>query len=597
MRTISIAICSFFCLFTFNTCQPSEVGQKNRPTASTDKRPKKIQSEEKLQIVNSLSEKLKKKKISLDETGAVFEQEINSNVQEIKAERSSGHYSDFKSAMSNKIIEGCLKAIQKANAYKEITDNEAKKTYASIIELHGLTKQLRLDITVLGALEDEKGDELLAELDLVINRIQPQADDLVISPDTPKKPLEEIFNKYIIQSGNQNNPPAQLPKSEIVPAAKNESRFSSISVNSPLQPDYTLRRGQPSLISWSPDDTLLALDYNSDVAVWDYTSNSIVSLENPKTSTSIIWSIDGTNLILSSWLPSCEQCKIFNLTTCDKDDCISFRFWTVTVNRITRKIELPIQICNHELYENHGNYLVVKTCNNYLFFDYKQGQFVKTIYESSRIVWRDGSSFFYNNARTLYLYDLVTGQTETLFDLCIVESSKISSRQCPKSISEIAWNNVNTLAVSMTFTHSVKGDYNVISFFNTSTRAKTGTVEVTSVRQLWWQNDNDLMYFHSHDLLTKINNQTLTFSDTRHLWRDNTTVRVINNDKYPRFFVVVGFNCPSFIKDNKTFDGQNIFLAAQGQLSTVSWSNNGKMLAAISDRNELYVWNLNDFIN
>ena len=587
MKKTCPLICFLFCFISFSDCH-----QKN-----IDKRPKKIQSEEKLKLVVTLVDKLQRKKSTLDQKGQIFEQEITVNIQEIKIERDRGTFTDFRSAMSNKHIENCLNAIQKASAYKELVNREAQKTEASVIELEGTTKQLRLDITVLGALEDEKGDELLAELDLVINRIQPQADDLVISPDTPKKPLEEIFNKYIIQSGNQNNPPAQLPESKIVPTAKNESRFSSISIDSPLQPDYTLNRSPSSFISWSPDDTLLALRYISDVDVWDYTSNSIVTLNNPNIPTSIIWSVDGTNLILSSWLPSCKHCSITSFTTCGKDDCNSFYFWTVAVNRMTRKIEFPIQICDHQLYENHGNYLVVKTCDNYLFFDYKQGQFVKTIYESSGIVWRDGNSFFYNDTRTLYLYDLVTGQTETLFDLCIVESSKISSRQCPKSISEIAWNNVNTLAVSMTFTHSVKGDYNVISFFNTSKRAKTGTVEVTSVRQLWWQNDNDLMYFHSHDLLTKINNQSLTFSDTRHLWRDNATVRVINNDKYPRFFVVVGFNCPSFIKDNKTFDGQNIFLATQGQLSTVSWSNNGKMLAAISDRNELYVWNLNDFIN
>jgi hypothetical protein len=198
MKRAHLLICFLGCFISFSACHKNTDDQNKELKNSIDKRPKKVQSEEKLQIVNSLSEKLKKKKISLDETGAIFEQEININVQEIKVERNASHYTNSKSEMSNKIIEGCLKAIQKASAYKEIIDNETKKTYASIIELHGLTKQLRLDITVLGALEDEKGDELLAQLDLVINRIQPQANDLVISPNTPMKPLEDIFEKYIL---------------------------------------------------------------------------------------------------------------------------------------------------------------------------------------------------------------------------------------------------------------------------------------------------------------------------------------------------------------------------------------------------------------
>ena len=187
MKHTHVLICLMFCFISSIDCD----------NKSIDTRPKKVQSEEKLKIVQSLTEKLQKKKISLDQNSQIFEQEILTNVQEIQFERRKGSGNDFKSAMSNKRIENSLKAIQKASAYKEVVTHEAEKTEAGVIELEGTTKQLRLDITVLGALEDEKGDEILAQLDLVINHIQPQAGDLVISPDTPKKPLEDIYEKYI----------------------------------------------------------------------------------------------------------------------------------------------------------------------------------------------------------------------------------------------------------------------------------------------------------------------------------------------------------------------------------------------------------------
>ena len=588
MKRTHVLICLMFCFISSIDCA----------NKSIDTRPKKIQSEEKLKIVQSLTEKLQKKKVSLDQNSQIFEQEILTNVQEIQVERSKGLGNDFKSAMSNKRIENSLKAIQKASAYKEVVTHEAEKTEAGVIELEGTTKQLRLDITVLGALEDEKGDEILAQLDLVINHIQPQAEDLVISPDTPKKPLEEIFNKYILQSENQSNAPAKQPEPAIIPIPKQETKFSSSSINEPLQPNYTLILEEvlssPTLL-WSPENTLLAIHHTYGVAVWDYIGNSIVRFNGSTRPESAIWAIDGKSLLLAWWPDNCIDCKYVNSQ--DEDENIYFKFWSIKTSTIRGTYQFPLVICNPGFYDNRGNYLIIVSCDAYRIWDYKQGIFVKTIPINSNIAWRDNNSFYYNDNDTIYLHSLDTGYTETLFSLCIIESSQISSRQCPKSVLQIAWNNLDTLAISMEFTHTVKGDHTVISFFNTSSRAKIGTVEVTSVRQLWWQNNTDLMYLLSQNLLARINTQSLAIYDTFHLQTDNISVSIINNDKHPTFFVVWSNN-DLYIKENNTFEkGQKIFLASPGEIYSVAWSNDGKMLAAVSEKKALYVWDLHELIN
>jgi len=89
-----------------------------------------------------------------------------------------------------------LTAYQKVEAYLKILKEEDKKTEQAAIELYGIQMQLELDIEMLESIENADLEETLKQLNLVIDKIQPTADNLVLNDEnTPKTPLEKLFNE------------------------------------------------------------------------------------------------------------------------------------------------------------------------------------------------------------------------------------------------------------------------------------------------------------------------------------------------------------------------------------------------------------------
>jgi len=155
-------------------------------------------TDEKLNEVKSLKEKLKQKKEILDNKAIKFAAHIRANVDEINAERIKNGIKEFPQAVSNAIIEQCLKALQKAKAYKELSQREAQKTWLAVIEVTGAEKQLRLDKTLFEDLDDAQIEELLRQIDFVLNKVKPQAEEFqVTDEETVREPLEKLYEEYI----------------------------------------------------------------------------------------------------------------------------------------------------------------------------------------------------------------------------------------------------------------------------------------------------------------------------------------------------------------------------------------------------------------
>ena len=166
--------------------------------ARTPAKTKMELTEEKLNEVRSLKEKLKQKKELMDKKAAKFSDDITSNVEEIKAERAKRGLKEFKQAITSEIIEQCLLAMQKAKAYKEYSEREAEKTWLAVIAVTGKEKQISLDKTLLEDMDEEQIAELITQLDKVINEIGPQAEDFKITDEnTTREPLEKLYEEYI----------------------------------------------------------------------------------------------------------------------------------------------------------------------------------------------------------------------------------------------------------------------------------------------------------------------------------------------------------------------------------------------------------------
>jgi len=193
---------------------PPEREAKRSPPTVAEK--KKALSEEKLHEVRDLRDKLMEKVALLEKTSKQFDQEIENNVNEVRAETTKLSEETFDQAIQNRRIKAALEAIQKAQAYKGIVNRESQIAGEAAVETEGAEKQLRLDIIMLASVDEAKLDELLAKLDLVINKIQPQAKELVLKDaQTNLKPLEDIYKELVLTTDKgEGMPPPSAEDTE-----------------------------------------------------------------------------------------------------------------------------------------------------------------------------------------------------------------------------------------------------------------------------------------------------------------------------------------------------------------------------------------------
>ncbi|PIR93934.1 hypothetical protein COT97_03985 [Candidatus Falkowbacteria bacterium CG10_big_fil_rev_8_21_14_0_10_39_11] len=173
---------------------------------------KKDLSRKKLIEITDLIAGFKLKVKDLNETIQVVEAIIDENVTQIKAEKSrTGKYS-YDEAAKNERIRTCLEAIKKAHAHKQLLIEAAKQTTFAQIDLEGMKKQLDLDILVLDKMEDEKLDDLVSRMNLVITKWQPISTKSPYPPVQPSEleDLDDIYDKYIAKEEREKEQKIEL---------------------------------------------------------------------------------------------------------------------------------------------------------------------------------------------------------------------------------------------------------------------------------------------------------------------------------------------------------------------------------------------------
>src|SRR3989339_1171650 len=192
--------------------EDQEKRYKKAHPAPTVAEQKKNLSEKKLQEIRELRDKLTSKIAALQKTAGQFDLAITTNANEVRDETTRQPAETFDQAIKNKRIKASLEAIQKAQAYKDIVIRESRLATDAVTEAEGIEKQLNLDIIILASVDEPELDDLLVKLNLVFNKIQPKAKELVLMDEkTRLKPLEEIYKTVISPPPVSKTIPAQKP--------------------------------------------------------------------------------------------------------------------------------------------------------------------------------------------------------------------------------------------------------------------------------------------------------------------------------------------------------------------------------------------------
>lgn len=605
-RKIALLLTLIFMVMT-DRCSNDKPKQISTKTSIQSK---KQLSQEKLQIVTTLSSKLEEKKTKLTVTKQKFDLSIQSNADELNAEGNKSNLQNFEQSMSNKKIGNYLRLIQKATAYRELVENEINLTDTGLIELDATAKQLELDIIMLDGMAEEKLDELLSKLDLTIKDITPQANDLVF-PDDPsnKKPLEALYEEYVTKVKKQKEAAeqaelqkrqkeeklrAEKEKEELLKRQKEEKlrlekekeellrRQKEDQRNAILEPNYHLSTGieEYKKLVWCPTKNLLAI-VSEPLMIWDFISNSLLKIP--------------VKVQDATWIPGSNGERMLFLSTCD-DGLICLKHWSLKTNSEI----LSISLTNiHHVYDFIGwsgtNIAIKASTENYdkrfVIWNEAQRTVIKT-FSAVDLAWKDESSFFYTDETTVYLYDLTTASVVASQNQCINESENIASKQCPRYM-QIFWNKTNgSIAINARYAKSLQPETNTITFWDTKKQRKILSDTNIFFALVWLSKTTTL--------LADQNNKLVAIMST-------------NNQPYETGFMTAGHDYISCSSDkpccaihNRSDNPQIICQSSTGTLETMirlknelffdaTWSFSGRRLAARS-RDGVDIWDLGKYI-
>jgi len=184
----------------------SELSKNERAEAEKNK-PAAELSRQKLEKLQLLYEQLTDKRTKLESAVEIFDNRILAWKSQIKYVCHRHGITDFAKALENKFISNNLEAIRKAETYRQITRAEISLTRDALMEADRAKTQIALDIVMLDSIEEEKLASIMEELDLTIDKLQPQAAGLVINPDDTKlPPLETVWDQHFSTAHPRRSP-------------------------------------------------------------------------------------------------------------------------------------------------------------------------------------------------------------------------------------------------------------------------------------------------------------------------------------------------------------------------------------------------------
>lgn len=121
---------------------------------------------------------------------------IKKSEDELHRLRVASKLYDLDEARKDQKIINELNAIEKAQTYKNFVIDHWNLTSANIDIMDGRRKLYELDIIVLAGLNEEQLQSLIDEMDVIIESIEPYANELVVNKNAKRIPLEEIWEKH-----------------------------------------------------------------------------------------------------------------------------------------------------------------------------------------------------------------------------------------------------------------------------------------------------------------------------------------------------------------------------------------------------------------
>jgi len=191
-------------IFVTASCRKSKnrTPQKKKPnTISTIDQRIKVQ-QDKIAEIQALKVKLEAKSKKYNGTIKKFLAKIATARDEINTHIETTGETSLESAKNNAVIVNNLTMIQRADAYIDVFTTEIMLIEKSKNEVDKLEKIAGVDLIAIDSLDNnEEFDKLLAQINLMIKDVQPQADKAMVGKDLVKeKSLDEIWKKHILNS-------------------------------------------------------------------------------------------------------------------------------------------------------------------------------------------------------------------------------------------------------------------------------------------------------------------------------------------------------------------------------------------------------------
>jgi len=577
---------------------PDEVVIRYTPKP-IDKKSKVLLYQEKLQAIKDLSVALQQKKTVLQTTLAKFDAKITANVAEIKTEQSRAGITGFEQSMQQVSISHCLEAIQTAHAYKQSYTKHAQITEAGLVDLKGEEKQTELGVIYLEGLEEAKLDDLITDLNLVIDRVGPNAvESIVTEEDIDRQPLPDIYEQYI---GREERGKERQRQVELEHQEESKQQLQEMPIIEPTL--YKTIQGADAAVTrvlWAHSKPLVLLYGTSNdqrkLYIEDFS-------KDPPETTEIPIPVPAERahklhaLYDVAWSPDDKTIAVLSGNCVDQ----TFRVWSVDQRDYTSvNVSLDYSGCTPQLLGWNKINIVIYgdsagyNCHVNILSDTGE-RIGKHSFRASSTFWKDDHSFYYSKDGKVKLYDLNTGQETVEVNECPDKSDpNLFKTECS---SVVVLQMLYERDRLVTFVQDKKG-YR-LSVWDTTTKEKINSmIKLVPDTQFWWW--GDALVIVTGGEIYKLGSQKWELKKTSFF----VTADISWSPRDPYVFLspttevtglakkIAAAYGKYYIKDIESESTIAALLCNQRIAGEISWSPDGKHIIGLTNGWNYCLWNV-----
>ena len=185
--------------------------------------------EKRYQEVKALNEKLAQKKDNIDSTREQLLAKIDKFQQLIFEVKDTENFGNYAQAIANQEVKSHLKIIQVNLIYITKLEEVAVSLNKGASELRYLEEKFDSDVLVASVIGEAQISELIKQIDLVINKYLPYADELILNAENIKPvKLEKIWNDTLFKMQLREKEAKQKAKQQKIVKEKEEARLKAI---------------------------------------------------------------------------------------------------------------------------------------------------------------------------------------------------------------------------------------------------------------------------------------------------------------------------------------------------------------------------------